>query len=168
MWWWSLLVGCADDPLVTAWHRSFAIERARSAQETEGACEPPLEDGGTDAPYGFLAVSPGLPDVASLYLCDGPAAEDCPAQPVGNIWIRRWTTEVLAGETGVSGVFGNLCTLSWNGIDARRRADGTIQVELRAAARQEALPDPEDCDQALESLIRSSCDAVLVLEGVQE
>lgn len=168
MWWLALGACDGTEALVRTWHRSFAITRAQTAQETDGACDPALDPGGTDAPYGFLAVSAGVPDVASLYLCDGPTDADCPLQPVGSIWIREWTDTVLAGETGVDSVFGDLCSMSWNGIDAERTADGDLHVELRVANREVTAEDAEACDDALEDLIRSSCDSVLVLDGHQQ
>jgi hypothetical protein len=166
--WLMVLVGCGQDPLERAWHRSFEITSARSADATDGDCDPELAEGGVDAPYAFLAVSMGIPDIASLYLCDGPLDTDCPSQPIGNIWIRDWTTTELRGEAGVNSVFGDLCSLSWSGIDATRTKEGKVHLELRQASRNEPTPDPVDCDEALTDLIRSSCDSVLVLDGSQE
>lgn len=167
--WWTIWAGCSgESALVNVWHRSFRIDRSASADETDGDCEPELSAGGTDAPYGFLAVSVGLPNVASLYLCDGPSADQCPTTPIGNVWIREWTDEVLAGETGVNSVFGDLCTLVWDGIDATRTPEGELHLELRHASREVSAPLQEDCDDALDDLVRSSCDSVLVLDGLQE
>jgi hypothetical protein len=165
--WWTLLLACGDDPLVGDWHRAFELTGVRSAQETDGECEPELAEGGVDEPYAFLAVSSGAPAVASLYLCAGPDAEDCPLQPVGNVRIRKWTSTRLEGEAATSGVFGDLCTVSWNGIDATRTEGGAVHLELRAANRQEPLPDPEDCADLAVSITGSSCDSVLVLDGDQ-
>lgn len=165
---WWLLAACGEDPRLRAWHGSFALTSVASAQETDGDCDPALEDGGVDEPYAFVAVSPGATDVASLYLCDGPDAEDCPLQPVGNVRLRRWTETRLVGEAVVATVFGELCTMSWNGIDARRTDEGAVHLELRTANRQDAIPDLETCGQVAQDLVNSSCDAVLVLDGTQE
>jgi hypothetical protein len=151
---------CQDDPQRDAWHGAFKLE---SAQEGLDSCEAELVEYDNPEPYVFVAVERGIPDVGTLYWCDGP--EECEA-PVATVWLRTFTLTELTGDAATGEAHGNLCTARWTDLAASQEGD-QVELTLRTGLSDEVIPTGGDCDVVAQETIGKSCDAVLVLSGTR-
>jgi hypothetical protein len=154
------LLACQDDPERDAWHGAFKLDLA---QEALGACDAELVEYDNPEPYVFVAVERGIPDVGTVYWCDGP--EDCTA-PFATVWLRTFTLDELTGDAATGSAHGSLCSVQWTDLAASQEGD-QVELTVRTGMTDKAIPAGADCNEIAQDDIGEGCDAVLVLSGTR-
>lgn len=154
------LLGCQEDPERDAWHGAFKLD---SGQQGLDACDAALVEYDNPEPYVFVAVERGLPDVGSLYWCNGP--EDCDV-PFATVWLRTLTETELTGDAVTGEAHGELCTVRWTDLAASQQGD-QVELTVRTSLFEQLIPASEDCQTFAEDHVGEECDAVLVLSGTR-
>lgn len=161
---WSLWLACVSDPEVDAWHGAIELSAARLAVDD---CAGELVDADPVDPYLFLAVDRGVPDLASVYWCDG--AEECDV-PSGSVYVAELTVDHIAGSLAEPVVNIGFCNVYWFDLDATRAegaAGAQVTMTYRAGRADADDLTPDECAEFGPSAIGVGCLEVWELEGVQ-
>ena len=159
----ALLQGCAEDPIVQAWHHPFQIT---SMTRGTGSCDPEMVETEPDTPYLFFAVGLGSPNVLTLYWCE--EVKNCPVAP----WVTISPVDITLAHA--EGAFAQDITLSdttcqvfWDGIDAELNGSTvTATVSRWFPPDIFVVENPSDCETIVADAVNVECDEVTTLEGV--
>lgn len=157
-------VGCADDPIIQAWHAPYEVV---SFEQGTGSCDPVLEPTEPDTPYLFFAVALGEPDVASLYWCEEP--RNCPVTP----WVSVAPVEIdlthAEGATAAAFTLSDTtCNVFWDGIVADLDGD-LLSARVSRWSPEEiyTVDNPSECDTLAQDAVNVECEEVSTLTAVR-
>ena len=159
-----LVAGCADDPIIKAWHHPYEVT---SMSRGTGSCTPELVETEPDEPFLFFAVGLGEPDVATLYWCE--EEKSCPIAP----WISIAPVDIDLEHA--EGTFAEdftlsdtTCNLFWDGLVAD--LDGnTLTATVTRWFPDDifVVENPSECEQIVADAVGVECDEVTTIEAVR-
>ncbi|MEQ1500649.1 MAG: hypothetical protein ABMB14_00395 [Myxococcota bacterium] len=158
------LVGCSQDPQLDAWHGAIAVETVE-ATAADG-CDAERAPVDPPAPYLFVAVDRGVPDIASLYWCD--EADACGA-PADTVWLTEALTERhLAGALTTVLPFAGLCAIEWVDVVADQQGDpASVSLVVRSGQFEDLALDEDDCYAYADGVAGDVCTSVVAVSGTR-
>jgi hypothetical protein len=157
---WLLWFACTSDPLIDAWRQSIEVDRVSLALDD---CEGELLEVDAPEPYLFVAISRGIPELATLYWC--PEEKEC-GEPAASVFLTDFTEQHLAGNLAEPVLGIGVCTIFWFDLDATRTGS-EVSMAFRAGRIDLADLSPEDCEAAGPDAIGVDCLSVYEVEGTQ-
>lgn len=157
----ALMFACEPaDPLVDAWHA--AIDLSSASESLEGCdAEPQTID--PYAPYVFVAVDRGTPDLVTLYWCSDP--EEC-TSPLASAYLKTFELDRLDGDQHAGEAHGALCSITWTQVSAVKQGTN-VDLTIRTGISDEAIQEGQDCEELAADRVGEECTGVLLLSGQQ-